>query len=189
MDSQIEVEGKYKLICSEFDKIRSFLQRMSFKEEYRVIEKDIYYNHPCKDFSRTDEALRIRIRKYLEQDKTVIALTYKGSRKLIGSGIKARREIEVELRDWKKLDEILVNLGFSRAISFVKERIIYKKDNAEVTIDHVYGLGQFMEIEAGDQAIIEKIYSGLRECLQPINKTYLELCMETQRCEEDFDES
>ncbi|ADI32370.1 class IV adenylate cyclase [Staphylothermus hellenicus] len=189
MNNYVEVEGKYRITCNNIRKINYFLEENGFKEKYRVVEKDIYYNHPCRDFSRTDEALRVRIRKYIGQGIVKIVLTYKGSRKILAEGVKARKEIEVELNNWRKMDKILLSLGFQRVASFVKERIIYRKKDVEVTIDHVYGLGRFMEVETNNRSIIENIYSSLSECLQPVNKTYLELCLETQKCRDDFDDS
>lgn len=189
MNEYVEVEGKYRVICDDINKINYFLKEKDFREEYRVVEKDIYYNHPCRDFSRTDEALRIRIRKYIGQGIRKTVLTYKGSRKVLGEGVKAREEIEVELNNWRKMNNILLCLGFQRVISFVKERIIYRKRDVEVTLDHVYGLGRFIEVETRNRSIIENIYSSLSECLEPVNKTYLELCLETQKCRDDFDDS
>jgi len=54
-----------------------------------VDQVDRYFNHPCRDFAQTDEALRLR------HHGDGVAITWKGPR--IDAATKTRREIELPL--------------------------------------------------------------------------------------------
>ncbi len=116
--------------------------------EGRVEEHDdTYYNHPCRDFGETREALRVR------RVDGIPMVTYKGP-KLPGK-IKARRELEWRLdpgdADGSKLEELLQLLGF-RAVGRVhkKRHLFTMPDDLSdfaVVIDEVERLGRFAEVE------------------------------------------
>jgi adenylate cyclase class 2 len=108
---------------------------------------DTYYNHPCRDFAQTQEALRIR-----RIDNTP-HITYKGT-KLPGA-VKARRELEWPLHpgdpDGRRTEELWQFLGFRSVATVSKTRQIYefsgKWSEFTVVIDDVDRLGTFAEIE------------------------------------------
>ncbi len=104
-----------------------------------VREKDLYLNHPGRDFRKTDEALRLR------QVDSAVVLTYKGPK--LGTGTKTRREVEVAVDDFEKTLEILKLLGFIPSGTVEKERDIYKLGDIEICIDRVDGVGNFVELE------------------------------------------
>src|SRR5690242_21329103 len=82
-----EVERKYRIAGTDplIDRVAALGGEFGQAE----LQVDTYYSHPCRDFSQTDEALRIR----RVGDKAFI--TYKGPK--VDAESKTRREIELEL--------------------------------------------------------------------------------------------
>ncbi len=108
---------------------------------------DRYFNHPSRDFSQTDEALRIR------SVGDVNCITYKGP--VVDAATKMRLEIEPALGDGTEtadqFAELLMRLGFHEARGVRKRRVPYSMSQDgwkfEVCLDEVAGLGTFVEIE------------------------------------------
>jgi adenylate cyclase class 2 len=123
--------------------------------EKRTKQSDTYYNAPDRDFGSTDEALRIRV-----QDGKAY-LTYKG--KKVDAGSKTRKEVEVEVGDRAKMEDVLLSLGFTKTLKVHKEREIYHYKGVEISLDRVDGLGEFVEAEA--RAEHESEIEGRREGL------------------------
>lgn len=141
-----------------------------FKE--RVIEHDIYFNHPCRDFAITDEALRIRV-----IDKRTI-LTYKGPK--IGDKTKTRFEEEVLFDNLESMQTVLLRLGFTMVDEVVKKREIYCINDVDICVDEVAEVGSFVELEklGEDKEKIEKELFALAEELglhRFETRSYLEL--------------
>jgi adenylate cyclase class 2 len=172
----LEVEAKYKVLSKDAVKIiEGILTRQGFILMGTFHEEDTYYNHPCRNFRETDEALRLRRR--IGGNYRSIRLTYKGPRK-ITMNIKSREEHEVSVEDYDTAHTILVKLGFHPVVSIVKDRTIYRKDRCEVTIDRLKPSNEiFMEIECDAQTIHE-IASMMKDLVEPEPRTYLEIVME-----------
>jgi len=144
-DALYEVEQKFPV-----DGFCSILAQ--FKERAIVIgdaveQHDRYYAHPARDFSVTDEALRIR------QMGNQSWMAYKGPR--MDTGSKTRREIEIELSSgvstMEEFDQLLLLVGFKHAGSVVKKRragrIPVPGWDVSVVLDEVVSLGSFVELE------------------------------------------
>ncbi len=172
------IETEIKCIVHNINKIRDLLKTIKTEMLDKCIETDTYYMHPCRDFRETDEALRIRKKKCL--DSIEYYLTYKGARVKRGK-IKIREEIETPINDYKTFSTILEKLGFKPILSFSKYRERYVYNNTYITIDHLYGVGWFIEIE-GEQEHIEEFREKLGKYVEAIDKTYLEICIETRKC-------
>ncbi len=99
---------------------------------------DQYFNHPCRDFAETDEALRLR-------KDTKGRITYKGPK--IDRFTKTREEIEMDIDDMDKMALILLRLGFRQVAKVSKKRKEYLLDGVTVSLDSVDGLGDFVELE------------------------------------------
>ncbi len=175
-----EVEAKYRIVCS-VEQIKQLLESIGASYIEVLQEHDIYLQHPCRDFSRTDEALRIRRMIGAGGEKWI--LTYKGPRKMSGE-IKSREEIEIELTDPAKTLRILNRLGFREIASISKKRYKYRYNDCDILLDHVKGLGVFLEIECRRKDEINKVKELIGNCIEPVYKTYLELCLETGACYE-----
>lgn len=116
-------------------------------------------------------------------------MTYKGPRERASSKVKIREELEV-LLDEKGLSNIYVileKLGFKLVTSFMKKRELYSGKGLNASIDLLYGVGYFLELELGVQGerdyfdkVLEDFIRELRAI--PVEKTYLEICLETHKC-------
>jgi len=174
----IEVEIKGYADEDVFRRVRNNFQLI--RKEYH---EDTYYNHPCKDFSNTDEALRIRVRRFDGHFEAF--LTYKGPK--IDNHSKSRVEVEVPISDPDKHAEILRNLGFSEVLTLDKVREKYYVDKGIViALDDVSGIGRFIEIEtfAEKKEEVSGRVSFLKGILNDLGvrrferRSYLELLLE-----------
>jgi len=171
----MEIEVKFKV--SSLKEVEGRLKELGAVLKETEVEEDVYYQHPCKDFKLTDEALRLRC------TLKICELTYKGPR--APGKLKAREEITVKVEDFKKMDFILKRLGFSKVAVIRKTRKKYVLENREICLDEVEGLGEFVEVEL----LVEKsLREAEKELLdfarklgisgEPITKSYLELLLE-----------
>ncbi len=179
---KIEREVKIAVECSEAERIRRILERNHI-EKREVTERDIYYQHPCRNFLLTDEALRLRISSGGE-----LSLTYKSQRKST-STIKERLEIIVDIKEGD-INSLLKHLGFTPAVIVVKERTYYRLSrDILLSIDHVEGLGCFIEIEGPNRIDIEKIVQKYDIRGRFVEKTYAEMVAEKGLTFSDSDRS
>ena len=113
-------------------------------------QTDTYFRHPVRDFSETDEALRIR-----RTDDLVI--TYKGPKH--DSDLKVREEIEFTVPE--DAYTLLTRLGFEEAFTVKKKRETYELDGLTICCDLVEGLGEYVEVESADPGDHDKIIAVL----------------------------
>lgn len=132
----LEVEAKVALHGPE--ELRSTLHRLGAAATPAVVEVDVFFAHPQRDLSASDEALRLR------GDPQGFELTHKGPRQ--PGAYKAREERTVRLAD--DPTALLGALGFRPAVRLRKTRERHRLGTLEVTLDHVEGLGWFAEVEA-----------------------------------------
>jgi len=171
-----ELEVKFSI--GEPSLIRNKLLELGAVHIDTVDQVDIYYQHPCRNFAETDEALRLR--ENSSKNSGNIELTYKGPK---SSGwVKDRVEVVSRVLDSREIQEILEMLGFRVVAKLLKHREFYMIRGVEVSIDSVDGLGNFVEIEdkGGGLETIREIAS-LLDLKDPIPKTYLELYLEKFR--------
>lgn len=111
-------------------------------------ETDVYFAHPSLDYTKTDEALRLR------RKGTSYTITYKGPK--IDSDTKTRREIDLPLavneeNSFEAWFALLEALGFRPAGEVKKSRrkvrVYWQDANVEVSLDKVERLGDFVELE------------------------------------------
>ncbi|NJE42431.1 class IV adenylate cyclase [Thermococcus sp. GR6] len=176
----IEIEVKGYADDEVFERVRE-----NFKLIRREYHEDTYFQHPCRDFAKTDEALRIRIRRFNGHFEAL--MTYKGPK--IDPNSKTRKEIEILLSDPDKHTEILESLGFKEVLTVEKTREKYYVDKGIViALDEVEGLGKFIEIEAlaESEEVVEETVRVLREILASLGvkkferRSYLELMLEKE---------
>ncbi len=148
-------------------------------------EVDTYFSHPARDYSRTDEALRIRCRGESN------FVTYKGPK--IDRTTKTRREIDLPLAAGEQTAEawkgLLLALGFAVVGQVRKSRrkahVEWEGHRVEVSLDEVEGLGVFAELElVVDQPTIEVAKACITSLAEAMGlagserRSYLELLME-----------
>jgi adenylate cyclase class 2 len=179
----LEVEQKFRVADP-----RSFESRLlALGGELGVpqLQADRYFNHPARDFARTDEALRIR--QAGEQNH----LTYKGPK--LDSTTKTRREIEVPIAPGQaaaeQFAELLVALGFRPVADVQKQRrkaVVERQGRRiEVVLDRVDGLGMYVELEiVAEEHEMQAAQQAIRALAQELEladnerKSYLELLLE-----------
>ncbi|MDY6958468.1 MAG: class IV adenylate cyclase [Halobacteriota archaeon] len=178
----IEVEVKVRL---SHDGIETKLDDIGAKFSGSEEQIDVYYGAPHRDFSATDEALRIRTVTSGSISKDII--TYKGPK--IDSESKTREEVEVGIDDKVVMDRMLTLLGFSKVYEVSKTRRNYRIGDIMISLDDVKGLGSFMEVEIscdGDDFSTQKnmVFSILNKLGYKrgdvIRTSYLELLLENE---------
>lgn len=181
-----EVEQKFSV--AEPAQLEAQLKELGALPSAEESQVDVYFNHPCRDFVETHEALRIR------RSNGVPSITYKGP-KLPGA-VKARRELEWRLdpgdADGGNFETLLETLGFTRVATVAKQRRSFVLSDSvgpiTVAIDHVEGLGGFAEIElvAGGQEHVEAARQRINALARTLAlrqvelKSYLTLIVERQ---------
>jgi adenylate cyclase class 2 len=185
-----EVEQKFPVADPAALEARLVGLAARFREPVEQVDR--YFAHPCRDFVKTDEALRLR---RVGDD---VAATWKGPR--IDSASKTRRELELGLAPVPPLPggprggqatldrwtELLEALGFRRVRDVAKRRqaarVLWQGTEVEAALDHVAGIGDFLELElqaaAGEvplaTACIESLARTLG-CDAQERRSYLEL--------------
>jgi adenylate cyclase class 2 len=141
---------------------------------------DLYFNSPMRDFKKSDEALRIRIKEEGAR------LTYKGPK--LDSLTKSRLERTVKIDDPRQMEQILAALGFVLSAQVSKRRTKYSYEGVILAWDEVEDLGSFVEVEVQDEGDYEeqrqKVLSvlsrlGLHES---IRSSYLQMLEEKGLC-------
>lgn len=131
----IEIEVKARADHERIKKLLKALDARTIGVEHHC---DTYYNAPHRDFSITDEALRIR----MVNGRAV--LTYKG--KKLDAVSKTREEFETDV-DGNTMRSILLSLGFFESGVVKKTRAVFGLEDLTICLDSVDGLGEFIEVE------------------------------------------
>jgi adenylate cyclase class 2 len=179
----LEVEQKYRL--ENAAEVWERLVTLGARWEAEQQQVDRYYNHPARDFARTDEALRIRT---VGDDNCI---TYKGPK--LDQTTKTRREIELPLAAGAQAAgqyaELLEALGFGFVAEVHKCRrpgaLAWDGFEVQLAWDRIPRLGQFLELEliadeSGQQPAKACLASLARslELQQAERRSYLELLLE-----------
>ena len=171
--------------CKVLGSIERRLGILGFTLEWSGVERDLYLQHPCRDFSVTDEALRLR--ETVDGSGTSHTLTWKGP-KIGGSNVKAREEINFRFkRGGDALRDILFRLGFTPVATIEKHRSVYAGLEVKVFLDRIETLGCFVEVEAlGGYSEAKTLVDNAVRILELDSykstvKSYLELYLERNR--------
>jgi len=169
----IEIEVKARCRPDVLDAVRALGAVYLAAENHH----DIYFSCSQRDFRKTDEALRIRIKEGDAQ------LTYKGPK--LDAETKSREEVTVKLDDPTAMEKILASLGFIHAADVKKHRYKYALGDIILAFDEVEGLGTFLEVETiGNEDWKAKREEVLRIMSRlglgdTIRKSYLEMLEES----------
>lgn len=148
MNSPETFEVELKFPIADADEMTLQLLARGAQRGGVVKQSDLYFQHPCRDFRQTHEALRLR------KTDDGLRITYKGP--IIDARTKMRRELELPVgRDTSEFDqfrELLTVLGFEPVRGVEKTRAVYdlmwEGRPLELAVDAVEGLGTFLEIES-----------------------------------------
>ncbi len=130
-----EVEAK--LHVADAAALRARLRTAGVRLGPPVEQVDTFFGHPGRDLRADDEALRLR------RAGGQFELTYKGPRR--PGDVKARLEENVVMT--KDPTALLRHLGFTPAAHLTKWRESGTLGLVGVALDHVDGLGWFVELE------------------------------------------
>ncbi|MFM8414288.1 MAG: class IV adenylate cyclase [Planctomycetota bacterium] len=191
-----EVEQKFRVADPAAIEARLVALAARFREPVEQVDR--YFAHPSRDFAKTDEALRVR---RVGDD---VAVTWKGPR--IDSASKTRRELELALAPVPPLPggprggqatldrwtELLEALGFRRVRDVAKRRrtarVPWQGTEIEAALDHVAGLGDYLELElqaaAGEVPLASACVESLAHrlgCGEQERRSYLELVIAAGR--------
>jgi adenylate cyclase class 2 len=177
--SQHEVEVKAFVadessdLAKELHEARIRLLEIGAVEEGTIRQKDIYLSHPCRDFSVTDEAFRIRTQWETGTGDVRTFITYKGPKVSSRSKARIEREMEIAGSSPSRLLELFVGLGFSEVTAVEKVRERYSLEEMEISLDLVTGLGLYIEVELGSDDV-EGAEDRILEILKRLGWTELE---------------
>ena len=139
----IEIELKFPV--DSLESVEVALAERDVIPGAAVQQKDQYFAHPQRDFSQTDEALRVR-----KLDGSC-EVTYKGPK--LDDVSKTRREIEFALPagDADQAVQLFQELGFRPVATVVKQRrkakVTWHRLTVTVALDAVEDVGFFVELE------------------------------------------
>ncbi len=179
-----EVEQKFRAAHGE---LSPELARRGIVWRDTIEQRDVYFNHPQRDFAQTDEALRVR------SVGATHCITYKGPR--LDRATKTRRELELPLPTGASTAEgfyeLLSALGFRRTAEVKKSRregtLAFQGRAIEVALDTVTGIGEFVELEL---AVEQAELTAAQACIVALStelgltaserRSYLEMVLEAR---------
>ncbi|MBU7018942.1 MAG: class IV adenylate cyclase [Theionarchaea archaeon] len=167
------LEIEVKALCDDLNRVEEHLRKMGALFVKEVQETDLYFDHPLRDFEKTDEALRIRIAQ-TETGTELIEksfITYKGQK--IDLYSKTREEIEIELSDADAATQLLTRLGFRPKGDIKKVRRMYSLGEFTICLDNVDNVGSFVEVETRGE-LVEELRDAALKILETLNLTDLE---------------
>jgi predicted adenylyl cyclase CyaB len=141
-----EIELKFKIENPGL--IRKKLKEVRAKFIGRAFERTIKFDTKNGELEKQEKFLRVRA-----GFENVI--TFKKKINKVDKNFKEREEIEVEISNPEKMEKILENLGFTKKWVMEKYREKWILGNAEVVIDKLPKMGNFIEIE-GSKKVIQK---------------------------------
>jgi adenylate cyclase class 2 len=191
--STFEVEIKFRV--NDIAELERRLQQHFGCSEFSepVSESDIFFQHPCRNFVKTDECLRLRERTFSD-DSSEHFLTYKGPKN--DPLTKTRLEIEMPITEPERWESFLTALGFHKTASVQKFRrrmaLTLEDRHVEIVLDSLPDLPEssrlFLELETlATEAELEPcrtLLLGIADQLglsEPIRHSYLKLVQDKNR--------
>jgi adenylate cyclase class 2 len=165
-------EVELKVPLKDIKRLERTLMRLGAVRLNAETQHDEYYDHPCKSFRTTDEAVRIRNRIPTgepeepngESLRPMLELTYKGPR--VDPKSKTRVEVTLGVSELGPTRSFLEHVGFKYVATVTKNRVFYKVGAVTVSVDEVEGVGSFVEFEQ----IVES-----RDSVEPVRDMLLNL--------------
>ncbi|WP_296461113.1 class IV adenylate cyclase [Rubinisphaera sp.] len=168
------------------DALRKIILDRGARYKKTIEQEDLYFAHPQRDFSVTDEAFRIR----RVGSKNMV--TYKGP--LVDQETKTRQEVEVRLAEGPEalagFKQILEQLSFQPVSHVRKTRNIFLLIEAghefEIVLDHVHELGDYAEIESqAEESDVDAVREQILELAKSLSlgpqverRSYLRLLLD-----------
>lgn len=149
MVERYEVELKLRL--SDVLSAEHMLTKAGAEPLNSETQSDTYYDHPCRSFQETDEAVRIRCRTIHSGAEhapayPLVELTYKGPK--VDAQTKTRTEYSTGVENMEEIGKILFSTGFKEVATVVKKRKFFRMDDIVISLDDVVNVGSFIEFES-----------------------------------------
>ena len=146
------MQNEYEITVLEIDKkkIEEKLLKLGATKEGDFLQKRFLYN-----FHEEFRGRFIRLRT--NGDKTTLTIKDKSAKKEIGSV----KELEIEVSDFDKTNEIMNMLGYNHSTYQENKRTIYKMDNIEFDIDTWPMIPTYLEIEGKTKKDVEEMIDKL----------------------------
>lgn len=140
----LEAEAKFE--CYDIDKLKILCEEKGFEKQKSVKEIDDYFIDGEKTFIKDRTCLRFR------NKDGQLEFTYKGrSQSNSHSFIKNEYNLPISSIEYEEKIDFLESLGFFKYVTVVKRREHYTKEEGlivkNILIDHVEGVGRFVEFE------------------------------------------
>ena len=149
---KVRMENEYEITVLDIDvmKIEKKLLEIGAVKEGEFFQKRNLYN-----FHEEYRGRFIRLRT--NGTKTTLTIKDKSDKKEIGSV----KELEVEVSDFEKTDEILKMLGYEHSMYQENKRTIYRLGDIEFDIDSWPMIPTYLEIEGKSKEQVEEMIEKL----------------------------
>ncbi len=175
VNMNLEVEAKFQI-----DDLAAVKKRLlalgGTITKGRVYEKNTVYDDAAQSLKNGQKLIRLR------QDEK-IKLTFKGPAPADvqqQSEAKVREEIELEVADFDKMEQIIGRLGYEPAIVYEKYRETIEVGNVEAVLDEL-PYGNFVELEGAEADIKALAEQCGIDWGQRINDNYLGLLQKVKQ--------
>ena len=160
-------EYEEKFFCSNSENIIHFItENLNFSFKERVIEEDIYFQDPKKNYLTKTTCLRLRT-----TNNAQLELTSKRAAN-IQSRVKIERNLPLPHYKKERIISLLHRIGFSEYTTVFKERFIYTKtinnSTCNLMIDILNKKYTFLEIEFLTN---KRNFNSLKKNMEKISKT------------------
>ncbi|ALV62146.1 Adenylate cyclase [Thermococcus sp. 2319x1] len=146
----MEVEVKFRVL---FDETKKKIEKLGAELVREEVQEDLYFDIPLPNL--------LRIRRIVNTGEIIL-----GYKEIKDQKNEEFDEIEVEVKDFDKIREILRRLGFKEDVWVKKHRHVYRLGNVTFELNRVEGLGDFLDIEVISDDVEEakrKIWEVARE--------------------------
>lgn len=176
----VEVERKYQIL--NVAAFRRKVRSLNLPQTKSKLQVDTYYSPPHSTFLGQPRYLRVR--ENIVGRSTKARFEYH-----VPFGRFAAREYEVEVGDAPTLHYILKRLGFVREVVVRKNREEWERRGVEIELDHVRGVGNFVELEvmgSSQPVALKRIDAlakelGLNSADRSEGMNYFVMCLKKQR--------
>lgn len=145
----MKTEYEVKVLEIDHDECIKSLESMGAKKVSDALQERYIY-----DLIPEDKSKWIRLRT--NGIKTTLTL-----KDLKAKTIDGMKEIEIEVSDFNKTHELLLNLGYKSKGFQQNKRVQYILDDVEIDLDLWPHIPEYMEIEGNDEASVRKIIEKL----------------------------
>ena len=159
----LETEIKFKV---QIEAMKKRLQGLGAEKRKGFREVNIVFDTEDRSLMKSSCLLRVR-----QSDRNM--LTFKSAP--LKSRFKIREEIETEVADAKNTITLLERLGFLPAWRYDKEREIWKLDSVKVFLDRLPEIGDYLEIEGEEKAILAAAEKLGLKMWDGTNKSYFDI--------------